>query len=79
MVYYIGDHSEKNLLELCEENGWNTLKHQLSSQQQHPSDRLVKRNDTEVCYTKLYVICIPLISLLTCRKQMQLWVVLWRV
>ena len=50
-LHHIGDHSGKNLLQLCKENGWNTLKHQLSSQQQqqNPIDRLVKpENPTEV-------------------------------
>ena len=64
-ITYTGDHSGKSLLQLCKENGWNTLKHQLSSQQQqqNPIDRLVNlENATEVCY----IIIVHYIALMFC-------------
>lgn len=54
MHYFTGDHSEKNLLELCKENSWNALKHQLSSQQQqqqrqqYPADKQAKLDNPDV-------------------------------
>ena len=81
-ITYIGDHSGKSLLQLCKENGWNTLKHQLSSQQQqqNPIDRLVNpENATEVCYIIANCTLHSLNVLFPCREQTRMCQTLWKV